>query len=123
MRLLAAVGGFGLLAVAARPALAEAQPDEGGGVTIVRAPGAAQRAAVDAAITNDIKAKLENEVMLRHADVIISTYNGVVTLVGTVDTPFARDRAIDVATNATGVDHVDNFIRLNIASPNAPTRN
>jgi len=89
----------------------------------VRAPGAAQRAAVDAAITNDIKAKLENEVMLRHADVIISTYNGVVTLVGTVDTPFARDRAIDVATNATGVDHVDNFIRLNIASPNAPTRN
>jgi len=120
--LLGAVGGLGLMAFTAGPARAEAQPDEGG-VTVVRAPGAAERAALDAGITNDIKAKLENEMLLRHADVIISTQNGVVTLVGMVDTPFARDRAVDVATKASGVDHVDNMLRLNIASPSAPARN
>jgi len=59
--LLGAVGGLGLMAFTAGPARAEAQPDEGG-VTVVRAPGAAERAALDAGITNDIKAKLENVV-------------------------------------------------------------
>jgi hyperosmotically inducible protein len=119
MRLLAAVGGFGFLAATAGSARAEEQPEAYGGETVVRA----QRAALDAGITNDIKAKLENEKLLRHADVIISTENGVVTLVGTVDTPFARDRAVDVATKATGVARVDNMLRLNIASPHAPTPN
>lgn len=117
LRLLAAVG---LVAGAAGPALAEEQP-EPGGETVIRAPQ--DRAALDASITNDIKAKLENEKLLRHADVIISTQNGVVTLVGMVDTPFARDRAVDVATQSSGVAYVNDMLRLNIASPNAPSRN
>ncbi len=121
MRWMGCMSLLALLAVTAGPARAEEQPDESGGVTVVR--GAAERAAIDAGITNDIKAKLENEKLLKHADVIISTQNGVVTLVGMVDTPFARDRAVDVAGNAAGVARVDNFLRLNIASPNAPYRN
>ena len=99
LRLMAAVG---LVAGMAGPALAEEQPDYGG-ETVVRAP---QRAALDAGITNDIKAKLEQEKLLRHADVIISTQNGVVTLVGSVDSVFALDRAVDVAAKSSGVARV-----------------
>jgi len=117
LRLLAAVG---LVAGAAGPALAEEQP-EPGGETVIRAPQ--DRAALDASITNDIKAKLEAEWMLRHADVIISTQNGVVTLVGMVDTPFARDRAVNVAEKSAGVARVNNMLRLNVASPHAPSQN
>lgn len=122
MRFWVAVGGIGLLAGTAGTARAEAQPD-GGGVTIIRAPGASQRAILDANITNDVKTKLENERTLRHSDVIVSTEDGVVTLVGTVDSPFARDQAIDLATKSGGVVRVNDMLRLNIASPNAPTRN
>jgi osmotically-inducible protein OsmY len=120
MRLLVAVGGLGLLAGQAQSALAEEQPE--GGVTIVRGSGP-QRAAIDAGITNDIKAKLENERTLRHSEVTISTQNGVVTLVGVVDSPFARDAAVDLAERSGGVVRVNNMLRLNIASPHAPTRN
>ena len=120
MRWMGCMSLLALLAVTAGPARAEEQP-EAGGETIIRAPQ--DRAALDASITNDIKAKLENEKLLKHADVIISTQNGVVTLVGMVDTPFARDRAVNVATNATGVAYVNNMLRLNSSSPSAPMRN
>ena len=121
MRWMGCMSLLALLAVTAGPARAEEQPDESGGETVIRAPQ--DRAAIDAGITNDIKAKLEAEWMLRHADVIISTQNGVVTLVGVVDTVFARDRAVNVATNATGVAYVNNMLRLNSSSPSAPMRN
>jgi osmotically-inducible protein OsmY len=124
MRLLVAVcgvGGVGLAAGPARMAFAEEQPE--GGVTVIRSPNAPQRVAIDAGITNDIKAKLENERTLRHSEVTISTENGVVTLVGVVDSPFARDAAVDLAEKSGGVVRVNDMLRLNIASPNAPSRN
>jgi hyperosmotically inducible protein len=102
--------------------MADADEDSGG-VTVIRAPGASQRAILDADITSDVKTKLENDRTLRHSDVIVSTENGVVTLVGVVDTPFARDNAIDLATKSGGVVRVNDMLRLNIASPNAPSRN
>ncbi len=121
MRWMGCMSLLALLAVTAGPARAEEQPDEPGGETVIRAPQ--DRAALDAGITNDIKAKLEAEWMLRHADVIISTQNGVVTLVGMVDTPFARDRAVNVAEKSAGVARVNNMLRLNVASPHAPSQN
>lgn len=120
MRLLVAVGGIGLVAGTAGTVRAETEPDSGG-VTVIRAPS--QRTILDADITNDIKTKLESERTLRHSEVTISTENGVVTLVGMVDSPFARDQAIDLATKSGGVVRVNDMLRLNIASPNAPSRN
>ena len=122
LRFLVAVGGIGAFGIVAGPARADADGDSGG-VTVIRAPGASQRQMIDAGITNDIKAKLENERTLRHSEVTISTDNGVVTLVGVVDSPFARDAAIDLAANSGGVVRVNDMLRLNIASPHAPTRN
>ena len=61
--------------------------------------------------------------MLRHADVDISTEGGVVTLVGVVPSEFAKSRAIELAKSTPGVVRVNDMLRLNVASPNAPSQN
>jgi hyperosmotically inducible protein len=118
MRLLAAVGVVGLSVGTASLAFAAA-PYAG----TTPEPQEQQRVVTDASITSDIKAKLEASKLLRHADVNIVTENGIVTLIGVVPNDFARSQAIDLAKQTPGVVRVDDMLRLNIASPEAPSRN
>jgi osmotically-inducible protein OsmY len=65
---------------------------------------------------------LEN-VMLRNAQITIASTNGVVTLVGMVSSQTAHEQAMQVARATPGVVRVDDMLRLDISSPQAPTRN
>jgi hyperosmotically inducible protein len=80
-------------------------------------------AMTDAAITSTIQAKMEESVLLRKAQITIATKDGVVTLVGTIPSNFARDEALDAVRSTPGVVRFDDHLRLDIASPQAPTRN
>jgi hyperosmotically inducible protein len=82
-----------------------------------------QPAVSDASITADIHAKLEQSRLLRHAQVTIATQDGVVTLVGTIPSEFARTQALATARGTPGVVRVDDQLRLDISSPQAPSRN
>jgi osmotically-inducible protein OsmY len=122
MRLLAAVGVVGLTGMT-RVAFAQAEAPAGTVVAVEPNQPPAQPAVTDASITADVKAKLDASKMLRHADVTIVTEGGVVTLVGVVPSDFARDQALELAKSTPGVVRVDNLLRLNIASHEAPSRN
>jgi len=127
MRLLAAFGVVGLSVGTASLAFAHEQPLAGGVLTAAPYAGTPQpvpqEVRSDASITADVKAKLDASKMLRHATVDISTQGGVVTLIGVVPSDFARSQAIDLAQGTPGVVRVDDMLRLNVASPNAPSQN
>jgi len=89
--------------------------------TIVMAE--AQPATSDATITAAIIAKLEGNKVVANSQVTVATMNGVVTLVGTVPNDFARDQILDATRSTAGVTKVDDHLRLDISSPQAPTRN
>jgi len=123
MRFLAAVGLVGGFGLTAGPALAEAQPPAPVVTVEPTAPPPPQRVFTDASITADVKARLDASQMLRHADIDIVTAAGVVTLVGVVPSDFARAQAVELAKSTPGVVRVDNMLRLNVASPEAPSQN
>jgi hyperosmotically inducible periplasmic protein len=83
----------------------------------------AQPAVTDASVTADIHAKLEQNKLLRNAQVTIATKEGVVTISGTVPSDFARDQVMETVRSTPGVVRVDDQLRLDISSPSAPTRN
>lgn len=88
-----------------------------------RARGEPQPEITDATITADIKTKLENNKLLRNERISVVSTNGVVTLIGTVPSELARDEAVEAARSTPGVVRVDDDgLRLDISSPNAPTR-
>src|SRR4051812_32288578 len=93
MRLLGAVG---LLLGSAGPVLAqsEAQPMGPGAAGVAEAPSATTG---DEAITSTIRTKLDAMKLLHNAQVTIASVGGVVTLVGTVPSDFARMQALDAA--------------------------
>jgi hyperosmotically inducible periplasmic protein len=123
MRFLAAVGLVGGVGLTAGPALAQAQPASGEVVTVEPNAAPPQVVYTDAAITSDIKAKMDASQMLKHSEIDIVTAAGVVTLVGVVPSDFARARAVELAKSTPGVVRVDNMLRLNVASPEAPSQN
>jgi osmotically-inducible protein OsmY len=123
MRLLAAVGVVGLTAVTSGAARAEADPQNDDGTYKVEKPIKRTFVYTDASVTADIKARLDASELLRHADVDISTASGVVTLVGVVPSEFAKSRAIELAKSTPGVVRVNDMMRLNSSSPNAPSQN
>ena len=76
----------------------------------------------DAGITASITARLQELIMLRNAQVTISTKDRVVTLVGMVPTDFAHQQALQVARSTVGVVMIDDQLRLPVWSPQATTR-
>jgi hypothetical protein len=77
----------------------------------------------DAGITASITARLQELIMLRNAQVTISTKNRVVTLIGMVPTDFAHQEALQVARSTVGVVMIDDQLQLPVWSPQATTRN
>ena len=114
-----AVGIAGLTAAGLGP-VAGARP---AAAAVVVEASEQQPQSSDAMITAVIQAKLESIKLLRQAQVTIATTNGVVTLVGTVPSDFARVQALDAVRGTPGVTRVDDHLRLDVSSPEAPTRN
>ena len=108
----------GLAATVALPAAAQ-PPGKPSAQASLAAEGA-KPADPDDVIVSDIKSKLGADRELRRAQIAIGSQNGVVTLSGSAPTGLARDRAEELARATPGVFRVDNYIRLDISSPEAP---
>jgi len=76
----------------------------------------------DAGITGTIKTKLTVDSQVRASEINVDTTNGVVTLTGNVDSQEARDRALQLAKETSGVRDVKDMIsvRVGSASGDAP---
>ena len=81
--------------------------------------------ATDATITGMIKTKLAADGRVRASEINVDTANGVVTLTGNVDGQEARDAAISLARDTSGVSDVKDMIsvRSGSASGDAPDPN
>ena len=66
--------------------------------------------ASDSGITSQIKAKYVADSIVSVFNISVRTYEGTVTLSGTVDRHVARDQAIDLAKSVSGVKTVTNQI-------------
>jgi hyperosmotically inducible protein len=73
----------------------------------------------DPGVTTAVKTKLAADDTVKAYKIDVDTKDGVVTLVGTVETPAAKERAVELATNTTGVNSVVD--QLTIVPPAAPT--
>jgi len=118
-RYLVAIGLVGLTLGAAAPALAQSPPPP---VVAVEAE-AQQPVITDETITASITARLEQLILLRNAQLTVSTKARVVTLVGMVPTDFAHQQALEVARRTPGVLVIDDQMRVPVWSPTATTRN
>ncbi len=68
--------------------------------------------AKDSAITAKIKGKYTSDEIVNVFNIGVRTYEGVVTLTGTVGSIAARNRAIDLARETGGVKTVDDQIKI-----------
>ena len=67
---------------------------------------AAGAAVTDGWVTTKVKAKFADETLLERSDITVETTNHVVTLKGSVRSPAARSRAVEIATGTEGVTRV-----------------
>jgi hyperosmotically inducible protein len=114
------LGAVGLMVAAGGPAAAQGYPPA---APVVVAQAGAQPAMSDVNITADIKARMEQNVLLRRAQLTIATTNGVVTLSGMVPSQTAKEQAVEAAKATPGVVRVDDMLRLDVSSPQAPSQN
>lgn len=70
------------------------------------------RAAVDDAISADVRTRLLADPTVRAVDIDIQTHNGVVYLMGLVGSQDARDRAAQSASLARGVKKVVSYVEV-----------
>lgn len=70
----------------------------------------------DAGITGIIKTKLAAEDGVRASEINVDTTNGAVTLTGNVDSREARDRALRLARETSGVREVKDMISVRVGS-------
>jgi hyperosmotically inducible protein len=117
------LGAVGVMVGAMVPSAARAETPYGATGGVARAESQPAVAVSDENITADIRARMLENVMLRSAQVTIASTNGVVTLVGMVSSQTAKEQAVQTARATPGVVRVDDMLRLDISSPQAPTRN
>ena len=89
---------------------------EGGGTGQLRAVGKDNRpasvVASDSAITTKIRGKYAADSVVSVFNIYVRTYNGTVTLGGTVGSYVARDQAAALAKDTDGVIAVNNQITI-----------
>jgi hyperosmotically inducible periplasmic protein len=73
----------------------------------------------DAGITGMIKTKLAADDAVKASEINVDTANGVVTLTGNVDSQGARDRAVQLAKETSGVRDVKDMIAVRSGSGEA----
>ena len=113
--------GLGLVAVLAGPALAA---DPGAKTQGAYSNGNTPSAGVADAVTNNVRAGLSDDKLLKGAVLTVATSpSGKVTLVGTVPNVTAKQQANEIAKKTPGVTEVDDQMRLPVSSPQAPSQN
>jgi hyperosmotically inducible periplasmic protein len=108
----------GLVATAAIPAAAH--PPEAAAVEVNLAAEGQAPTDPDDTIVSEIRAKFGADSQLKRTRISVGSENGVVTLAGSAPNSISRDRAVQFARETPGVFRVDNFIRLDVSSPEAP---
>jgi hyperosmotically inducible protein len=83
-------------------------------------PAAASTAAADNAITYNVQSQLLASDQLRHANIEVTTKNGVVTLGGTLTSYELRRTAADMARHTGGVVRVVDDMRVQGSTPSDP---
>jgi osmotically-inducible protein OsmY len=78
-----------------------------GVATTAPASTGAKAALTDSGITASLKTQFLANADLRHEDISVDTYNGVVTLKGHVTTVTQHDLAVDMARHTAGVARVE----------------
>lgn len=73
----------------------------------------------DPGVTTAVKTKLAADDTVKASKINVETKDGVVTLLGTVDTPAAKERAVELAKATKGVNSVVD--ELTIEAPTAAT--
>jgi hypothetical protein len=121
-RLLRYLVAAGLMLGSVTPALAEDSPPPPTKAEPNPAP-VVPPTITDEGITASITTRLEELIMMRNAQMTISTKARVVTLIGMVPTDFAHQQALQVARSTVGVVMIDDQLRLPVWSPQATTRN
>src|SRR5436853_6188840 len=100
VRRMSLVGAVGLAAGFVGEVAGQARPAVAG--VVLEAP--AQPVVIpDASVTAAIQAKVAEVRVLRNAQVLVSTTDGVVTLVGSMPTEFARDQMLQIVRATPGV--------------------
>ena len=66
----------------------------------------------DGAITTKVKTAMVADPTLKALQINVDTKNGVVTLMGTVDSKAMKDRATEVTQGVSGVKSVDNNLTI-----------
>jgi osmotically-inducible protein OsmY len=113
----------GLAALVALPTAARPTDVTPTPTGVTEAPTIVDQNDPDAVIVAQIQGQLAQERDLRRVIVGVSSRDGHVVLAGSAPNSIALDRAVQIARATPGVFRVDNFIRLDISSPEAPTRN
>jgi osmotically-inducible protein OsmY len=112
------LGGTMLVAVATAPVWAA---DPGARTTGAYSNGDTPSAGVTDTVTTNVRSALAGDKLLKGAVITVATsQNGVVTLVGSVPNVTAKSEAKELARGTPGVLEVNDMLRLDISSPNAP---
>jgi BON domain len=74
----------------------------------------------DSVIVVDMRSRFNEDPLVKRSRINIVSHNGIVTLSGSAPSGLARDRAVQYARETAGVFRVDNLIRLDVTSPEAP---
>jgi len=73
-------------------------------------------AATETGVTTKVKAKFAADDIVKAAQIEVETNNGVVTLTGNVDSLEAKNRALELARNTTGVTSVVDMLSARTVS-------
>jgi hyperosmotically inducible protein len=74
------------------------------------------KAATDATLTTDVKARLADDEIVKARQIDVDTDNGIVTLRGTVDSEAEAQQAVKIASNVEGVRSVRSFLKVDTAN-------
>jgi hyperosmotically inducible periplasmic protein len=74
-------------------------------------------AQTDAGITTNVKSKMAVDDTVKAHEINVDTKNGVVTLTGDVDSPIAKERAVQIAKGTDGVREVVDNMTVTESAP------
>lgn len=74
-------------------------------------------AQTDAGITTNVKSKMAADDTVKAHEINVDTSNGVVTLSGDVDSPIAKERAVQIARGTSGVREVVDNLTVTESAP------
>jgi hypothetical protein len=73
------------------------------------------------ALADAITSRLNNDRLVAGADIVVEVTGGRVRLLGEVPSAMAQRRALELARTTPGAASVNDQLRIDIASPGAPT--